>query len=136
MSVARPVYGPVGREVYSPFGGRKNGIPRTDLLLYLPRENDYRSLDWEDEVDWDESLTGYFGGDVAAIRTATGWTEGNANPLYDADGAPLVATRAEIEGWVGINTANILFNYPTLAIYAADVDADVLTKAKAVLKIT
>jgi hypothetical protein len=117
-------------------GKSGQGLPRTDLVLYLPRENDYRSLDWETEVDWDESMTGYFGGDVAAIRTATGWTEGNANPLYGADGVPLVATRAELEGWAGINTANILFNYPKLAIYATDVDAAVLTKAKAVLKIT
>lgn len=115
---------------------RGHGIPRTDLLLYLPRENDYRSLSWDEEVDWDESLTGYFSGDVEAIRTATGWTMGNANPLYAADGTPLVASKAEIEGWTGINTANILFKYPKLAIYTTDVDIVILAKAKEVMKIT
>ena len=138
MSSIRPVIRGlrrrIGRGPLTRQGGQS--LPRTGLQLFLPRENDYRALDWETEVDWDESMTGYFGGDVAAIRTATGWTNGNANPLYGADGTPLVTTKEEIEGWVGINTANILFSYPKLAIYAADVDAAVLTKAKAVLKIT
>lgn len=116
--------------------GGSQTIPRTGLLLFLPQENEYRDLGWDEEVDWDESLTGYFSGDVASIRTATGWTAGNANPLYAADGTPLVASRAEIEGWARVNTANILFKYPKLAIYDSTVNVNVLFRAKAVLKIT
>jgi hypothetical protein len=138
------VYAAVRKSVYAPLGGSGGfTIPRTDLLFYLARPNsDEYLIGEETEVGEDTYIWGFYTGTDETIRAATGWTVGNANVFYDADGDPVVALASEILASPGINTAHILFKSISverqegkLAIYNPTTDAAILAKAKAVLKI-
>ena len=72
-------------------------IPRTGLLFYASRPNSDEYLIGEDtEIGEDTYIWGYYPGTGEAVRTATGWTVGNGNALYDDDGSPRVALASEI----------------------------------------
>ena len=74
-----------------------SAIPRTDLLLYASRPNSDEYLIGEDtEIGEDTYIWGYYAGASEAVRTATGWTSGNGNALYNADGSPRVSLASEI----------------------------------------
>ena len=74
-----------------------SAIPRTGLLLYASRPNSDEYLIGEDtEIGEDTYIWGYYPGTSEAIRTATGWTVGNGNALYDDAGDPRVALASEI----------------------------------------
>ncbi len=72
-------------------------IPRTGLLFYASRPNSDEYLIGEDtEIGEDTYIWGYYPGTGEAVRTATGWTVGNGNALYDDDGSPRVALASGI----------------------------------------
>lgn len=74
-----------------------SSIPRTGLLLYAASPNSDEYLIGEDtEIGEDTYIWGYYPGTGEAVRTATGWTVGNGNALYDDDGSPQVALASEI----------------------------------------
>ena len=124
--------------------GRGQLLPQTGLLLYLARPNSDEYLVGEDvEIGEDTYIWGFHTGTDADIRAATGWESGTANTFYDAAGDPIVALASEILADATINTANVLFKSTSvaqetgkLAIYDPATDADVIAKAKKVLKIT
>ena len=73
------------------------GIPRTGLLFYAAVPNSDEYLVGEDtEVGEDTYIWGYYAGTSEVTRTATGWTVGNGNALYDDAGDPRVAFASEI----------------------------------------
>ena len=73
------------------------GIPRQGLLLYAAAPNSDEYLIGEDtEIGEDTYIWGYYPGTSEAVRTATGWTVGNGNALYDDAGDPRVALASEI----------------------------------------
>ena len=74
-----------------------SAIPRTGLLLYAAAPNSDEYLIGEDtEIGEDTYIWGYYAGTSEAVRTATGWTVGNGNALYDDAGDPRVALASEI----------------------------------------
>ena len=133
------------------------GIPRTDLLAYVTNPLSDNLLIPEDEV-YDEATIdiGFIlvprpGVDIADLWAAVGHTSGVASYWFDADDEPITRLAVGfgslagegISEQAGINTANILFKLTSaerqtgrLAVYDPAVDAEVLTEAKAILKIT
>ena len=138
--IGNPLLGPL-------FGGRASArwgannqlrLPREGLLLYLGRPNsdgyltDETTEIPEDEVDW-----GFYTGEDATIVAAVENALGLGNVLEG------VALATEIAAANGVNDSNVLFKLGDatgqtgkLAIYAIDTPADVLAKAKKVLKIS
>lgn len=122
-------------------------LPSTGRLLYLGRPNlpsEETPIGEDLEVGEELALWAFLLPDSDNIRTATGWTSGNANLFYDADGTPTYALAIDIADMVGINTANVLFklvggaddNNGKLAIYEIGTDSAILTKAKTVLGVS
>lgn len=146
-AIARVGYEAIRSAVHSPMG-RKYGtsLPSTGLLLYLGRPNlpaEETPIGEDLEVGEDLALWAFLLPDSYSIRTATGWTIGNANLFYDTDGVPTYAWAIDIASMAGINTANVLFklvggaddNNGKLAIYEIGTDSAILTKAKQILGI-
>lgn len=133
------ILGPIFGGISSARWGANNQLhlPRTGLLLYLARPNsdgyltDETSEIPEDEVNW-----GFYTGEDATIIVAIENALGAGNVLEG------VALATEIAAATGVNDSNVLFKLGDatgqtgkLAIYAIDTPADVLAKAKKVLKI-
>lgn len=90
MSLITPIFSPL-------FGKKGSAIPREGLLLYLSSPNSDEYLIGEDtEVGEDTYIWGFYSGTSTSIRTATGWSNGNGNALYNDDGSPRVALASEI----------------------------------------
>lgn len=120
------------------FKRKRNAIPRSGLLLYLARPNsdgyltDEASDIPEDEADW-----GFYTGEDTTIIAAIENALGAGNVLEG------VALATEIAAAFGINAGNVLFKLGDaagqtgkLAIYAIDTPAEILARAKKVLRIS
>lgn len=109
-------------------------IPRDGLLLYLSRPNSDEYLVGEStEIGEATAIWGFYAGTDSTIRTATGWTVGNGNTLFDAAGTPIIALASEIFAdttRVNVAGGQVFFKLISaenqtgkLAIYAAPLSA-------------
>lgn len=120
------------------FWRKRKSIPRSGLLLYLARPNsDGYLTDETAEIPEDEADWGFYTGEDATIIASIENALGAGNVLEG------VALATEIAAATGINDANVLFKlgdatYQTgkLAIYAIDTPAEILARAKKVLRIS
>ena len=148
------------------FGGRSSArwgannqlrLPRNGLLVYFTRPFSDNLLIPESEV-YDETAidigfaaTPLPGATTGQVQSAVGHTSGVASYWFDSEDEPITRLAVGfgslsgegISELAGINTANVLFKLRSaaaqtgvLAVYAADTDAETLTKAKDALKIT
>ena len=134
--ISSPTPSVVANAVASPLSAINHAstIPRTGLLIYASRPNSDGYLIGEDtEVGEDTYIWGYYSGTSEAVRTATGWTVGNGNALYDDAGLPRVALASEIladamtnqvGGRVFFRSGSVEQQTGKLAIYSSLSEAD------------
>lgn len=129
--------------------GTGSGIPRSGLLMYLSRPNSDAYLTGEtSEISEGDFDWGYYLGEDATVRSATGWTlnhgwETDGNPFYMDSGVSRIATATEIAAWSVINTGLIIFKLVSserqegkLVVYAIGTGSSITNKAKQVLRIS
>ena len=132
-AIERPVHSGVHRSFG---GGRRERLPRTDLLIYLARPNSDAYITGEtDEIPEAQYDWGY-------VLPATLFSDLGEGLFFTAGGVPIVVLASEIMADVGTNASHVLFKSISgdqqtgkLAIYDPAVDPAILIKAKKVLGI-